>query len=127
MKKIITLGMVLLAFSTAFKNKSMVLTDCRDTYIGAYLCKRICVRSNYLTKQNDFNTDTTIITISKADEDSVLNINLNDQDIKVKLNGKYLQAFSMGHFGGEFYSTDSIDFSYSQMQSITCRYLGKKE
>lgn len=128
MRKIIILGIAFIVICTSFKSKEYVLSDYRDNYTGTYFCNSVCNQSNYQTKRPDFKTDTTNITISKAGQDSIIIVHLHGKSLQVKLNGRYLQAFpGSGHYGGEFISADSIDFSYSQGLSLICRYKGRKK
>jgi len=127
MKKFILLVIIILG-NTSFKEKSYILTDFRDAFIGNYSCKIICSESNFQTKKIDYISYNSSIAISKDIQDSVLDIYVENVILKIKLDGKYIQAYPKGgHYGGNFFSSDSIDFRNVQSRAHSCRYLGKKQ
>jgi hypothetical protein len=104
------------------------MIDYRDTYTGYYFCSRICGKLNSELKTHVYTTDTITISIIKDEADSILQINLGNQVVKVKLLEYKMRAFpSSGYFGGKFFATDSIDFGIALGMSKNCRYIGKKQ
>ena len=70
---------------------------------------------------------TVSIVISKDALDSVLQINLGQQILKVKLINKVLQPYLRGgHYGGRFFGDDSLSFSYTPSMAVSTSYIGKK-
>ena len=127
MKKIAILGTIV---CMAFNMPKLLVADYRDAYIGNYLCKSTCSELSHGNngKQNDVINDDASISISKDAADSVLQIKLGSNILKVKLRNKSLKALGQGaHYGGTFFSTDSLDFVFNASRASSCRYKGKKQ
>lgn len=128
MKKIIPLLISGIIICTAFSKQTKYLSDYRDAYIGKYFCKCYC-RST-IASQNNNNTpiDTLTVNIYKDIMDSTLQINIKNNNIKVRLsNNKILPNDPSVHFSGKFFASDSIAFiKYVGLGGI-CSYRGKKK
>ena len=128
MKKTIVAIILVFIICTAFNKPNDTLeSDYRDTYIGTYFCKCICNNSNGGTTSNLI-MDTLSVSITKTAQDSVVQVNIGNRVLKLKLKNKLLMPYEdEGHFGGKFFSADSLDFYFAAGRSSSCRYLGKKE
>lgn len=124
MKKINTISALAFIICSAFNQSPM---DYRDTYTGNYSCK---FYNNHLTSPDMINvldTGRITVTIKKDFLDSVVQINLGQQILKAKLVNNNLEPFpNKSHYGGKFFSTDSLSFSFSPTMSGSIRYIGKK-
>jgi hypothetical protein len=130
MKKIIALSILSFIVCTAFNKPTILVTDYRDAYIGKYFCKSVCSKKDDTNGkiQNSYRNDTISIVISKDATDSVLQVKLSAQVLKVKLHNNYMRSYSRGvHCGGKFFATDSLDFNFTPGLASSCRYLGKKQ
>jgi hypothetical protein len=130
MKKFILTSMVLI-ICVSFKKQTTSITDYRNAYVGNYFCNQFSnggLVSNSAQTGISNPSDTVSIIITKDILDSVLLINLGRQQIiKAKLLGKTLQAYpSNGHYGGNFYSTDSIKLIYAQSRAFSYQLKGKR-
>ena len=73
-------------------------------------------------------SDTISIILVKDAMDSILQINLGEEIVKVKLRSQTLESFPRnGHYGGYLFAADSINFYYGPSRSSSCRYIGKKK
>lgn len=128
MKRISIISLIGLILCTAFICPQVSISDYRNSYVGKYACK---VTGNHFqsnTTSNAVITDTISITITKDASDSVLLVNIRQQILKVKLVNKNLQATISGcHYGGKFYSADSLFFIYQPSMAVSSRYTGKKK
>ena len=131
MRKFIIFGVVGFVICTAFTKQNPIITnDYRDAYTGTYFCKQSNSQRSgkYNQEVNISSSDTNSIIVIKDVLDSILQINVGKEIIKVKLRNKTLQAFpSGGHYKGNFYSTDSINFYFASSRAISCSYKGKKK
>ncbi len=128
MKKVIILSFIGFVLCTAFYSPQVSIIDYRDCYVGKYLCTNSTSRFQGSTATSSISTDTITIFITKDVSDSLLQINIAQQIMKVKLVNKTLKAFPLGgHYGGKFYATDSLDFNYSQGRAFSSRCFGKKK
>jgi hypothetical protein len=127
MKKIIALGIISFIICTAFNKPAKLTTDYRDAYTGTYFCKSAC-NVGKINRNMNYISDTLTIRVVKDVTDSVLQVKLGNQVLKVKLLGNNLRAYpSGGYYGGKFFATDSLDIGLSGGRASTCRYLGKKQ
>jgi len=128
MKKVVIISFVWFLICTAFNSPKALISDYRDGYVGKYFCKKSSSRFQGGKIAPAVSSDTITITISKDALDSVLQINLGQQILKVKLINKVLQPYTQGgHYGGRFFANDSLSFSFSPSLAISYRYLGKKK
>jgi hypothetical protein len=126
MKKLMVLSIAGFIVLTAFNTPAPA--DYRDAYTGTYFCKQKSNTSSNGNRESVITVDTISIVITKDVLDSVLQINLGHQTIKVKLINKTLQAFPIyGHYGGSFFAADSIDFYFAPGRISSYHYTGKKK
>ena len=123
---LIVSGFILL---TAFNTRPVLLTDYRDAYTGTYFCTRLC--SSLKTEGGGRTTkiDTISIIVSKDVKDSILQINLGQQVLKVRVANKKMRTISSNYryFAGTFFAKDSINFSFIPALSISYNYIGKRK
>ena len=128
MRKIIAISILGFVICTAFNKPMFLFTDYRDAYTGTYFCKSACSNKDGVTRESVNTTDTLSIAISKDAADSVLQIKLGTNILKVKLLNKNLTAFQAGsHYGGNFFASDSLDFIFASGRTSSCKYIGKKK
>ncbi len=108
-------------------NPKALLTDYRDIFIGSYFCTKQCQTLN-ANLNIAFFEDTLSINITKDNLDSVLNINIKQNNYKVKLLNGILIPYRPGDLiHGYFYSLDSISFAISLSHTPNiCMYKGIK-
>jgi hypothetical protein len=127
MKKNLTFSILVFIIFTAFNKPKILVADYRDPYSGNYFCRSSCYNKSGDTKQIVNTNDTSTIEISKDIADSVLQIRIGTNILKVKLHGKNLKAFQSGsHYGGVFFADDSLNFIYDAGRTASCKYKGKK-
>ena len=126
MKKVSILSIAVFALCTAF---NPITTDYRDSYIGTYTCNSVCYQKSTVSGQPpQQSNDILSVQITKDVVDSVLQLKINERVIKVKLQNKHMYAFENGtHGGGDFFASDSINFSISMGRANSCKYVGKKK
>jgi hypothetical protein len=138
MKKVITLSILGFIICTAFitpqvldsaRTDKSIITDYRDAYTGTYLCRSNCIRMQFNNPNNLYTQDTVSIAISKDAIDSVMQLKIgNGQIVKLKLVHKRLSSYVRGgHYGGKFYASDSLDFTFAPLRVSSCSYAGKKK
>jgi hypothetical protein len=68
------------------------------------------------------------IGVSKDLSDSILDITIRQTSYQVNLKSSRMSAYPLGqHFGGRFFSSDSIGFVVAtSLAPNACSYLGKK-
>ena len=129
MKKITTLGLLMICLCTSFKpvSQKLFLTDYRDTYTGTYACKSYNVDYSVSNQDNKLTMGTANIVITKDAQDSILQLAIGGLVLKTKLISVGLQPYPLGgKYGGRFFSTDSLSFFYTPNRMYSVRYMGKK-
>ncbi len=127
MKKLAILGAIV---CMAFNMPKALVVDYRDVYTGNYFCKSTCSEVSHGNNgmQHDTKNGNVSIEISKDAVDSVLQIKFGMNILKVKLRNKVLKALEPGsHYGGSFFSADSLDFVFNAGRTSSCKYRGKKK
>ena len=115
------LSIFLVSFS--FKNNLWVI-DYRDACVGDYFCKRSC----YIMDRPQNENDTLTINLSKSSLDSVMQINIGQYSVQVKLKNDILYGYPEGsHWGGKIFSQDSIQFTLFSGKTSVCNFYGKKK
>ena len=128
MKKIILISLIGLIICTAFVCPQVSISDYRNAYVGKYACHSSTRQFKGGNTAHAVFTDTISITITKDVADSILLVNIRQQTLKVKLINKSMQASVSGsHYGGKFYATDSLFFSFQPSMAVSYKYYGKKK
>ena len=111
------------------KIKAILITDYRDTYVGTYFCNRGTKVMTGIAERT-YRTDTISLYISKDATDSILQVKISNQIIKVKLVVKNMTFYSSSNGiggGGNFFSTDSLNFNYAVGRTTFSFCKGKKK
>ena len=135
MKKYILFIILGCTICTAFKTqiletvntKQSLPADYRDNYIGSYACIKTCYYLTGHDQERNMTSEIINIAITKDDMDSILQVSLGQQVLKVKLLSDKLIAYPYGgYYAGRFFAVDSIDFNFGPGRSSSCNYKGKK-
>ena len=121
---IITTFIICTAFN---KTKIVHPGDYRDSYTGAYFCRRSSTTIN-LGAPAKVKKDTITVYVTKDVIDSVLQISMSNSVNKFILrNGILTEYPNEGHSGGKFFASDSIRLNILFGHGYQSRLVGKKK
>lgn len=119
-------GIIVLVFilSTAFLSP----TDYRDNYTGYYDCVSKCQVSSEDYSKISYAYGSLEVLVTKNEEDSLLDITINEQKIVVRLENGIMYPAGMNKYShGKFFASDSIVITQSTGRAPSaCTYRGKK-
>jgi hypothetical protein len=127
MRNILFIAGIIFILCSSFKKEKSILSDYRDIYVGSFFCVKNCQVVNSSYNGLNINSDTLTIYVRKDSKDSILDVSIGKSVYPVKLSSGNMMAYPNGHWGGVYYSVDSLGFStVTSLAPSGCSYVGKR-